>query len=195
MKGRPPAGGRVGRGPVAPGSVSLAALVLSVALLATGCGFAARVVVTAEPSPQPSTELTTTLALLRTEVMSVLGAASFQVQDARSPYRPGESASVAAAPRIVLQALIPDEPDAGYVVLYEFPDPGAASAAARELADYVGSGIGRVQFPVDARFTIRQVGAGLVTYVWSPGASADPNAERGIETALASLGQGYAVGG
>jgi hypothetical protein len=144
---------------------------------------------------QPSPSLSTTLAILRHDVMSALGAARYQIQDARTPYRPAESPTVAAAPRAVLQALIPDAPDAGFVILYEFPDPGSAADAARELTAYIASGIGRVQFPVDARFTLRQVGAGLILYVWSPGSSADPEAEQGIETALETLGQGYPVGG
>lgn len=175
--------------------VATSIAVLAAAVVLAGCGFAARVVTTPAPSPAASAALSTTLTVLRNEVGSVLGAAGYQVRDAQTPYRPGESAMVAAAPRIVLQALVPDAPDGGYVVLYEFADPAAATAAAKELAAYTASGIGRVQFPVDARFTIRQVGAGLVTYAWSPGSSADPKAEQGIETALASLGQGYAVGG
>jgi hypothetical protein len=170
-------------------------MLLLAGLLLAGCAAAGPAAPSQDPVAQPSPSLSTTLGILRHEVMTALGAASYQVQDARTPYRPGESPTVAAAPRAVLQALIPSAPDAGFVVLYEFSDPGSAAAAAQELTAYIASGIGRVQFPVDARFTVRQIGAGLVFYVWTPGSSADPDAEQGIETALGTLGQGYPVGG
>jgi hypothetical protein len=59
--------------------------------------------------------------------------------------------------------------------------------AATEEARYVGSGPGKVQFPVDARFVLRQVGTTLVFYSWSPGTPADPRTPD-IATALATLG-------
>ncbi len=170
-------------------AIALAVLALAVG----GCGFAAQVVVTPAPSATPIPSLSPTLVAARTQVISALAPAGFQVTDAQVPYRPGESPSVTAAPRHVLQALIPAAPDRGYIVLYEFADPAAAAAAAQEDARYIATGPGRVQFPSDARFTLRQLGAAVVFYVWSPGASPAPNDESALAAALGSLGQGYPV--
>jgi hypothetical protein len=161
--------------------------------IVAACGSGARVDEPSAPSTAPSATVSATLALTRTQVLAALGAAQVQAQDARVPFRPGESASVAAAPRVVLQALLPEAPQRGFIVLYELADPGAATAAAQELASYIASGPGRVQFPNDARFTIRQLGAALVFYHYSPAASEDPLGEERLATALASLGQGWEV--
>ena len=49
--------------------------------------------------------------------------AAFQVQSTRRrPYRPAESGA-ARRPSAVDQVVLPDEPDDGYIVVYEFPDP------------------------------------------------------------------------
>jgi hypothetical protein len=171
-------------------------VLLAVGLVA-GCGLGAGGESSARPSApstaSPSVAVSSTLALTRTQVMAALGAAQVQVEDARVPFRPGESASVAAAPRLVLQALLPAAPQRGFVVLYEFRDPGTATAAAQELAAYIASGPGRVQFANDARFTIRQLGAALVFYHYSRSVSEDPLGEERIATALAALGQGWEV--
>jgi hypothetical protein len=173
----------------------LAALVGVVVIVsvAGGCGLGARVVDTPTSSPAPTTALSSTLALTRGQVVAALGAAQVQAEDARVPFRPGESATVAAAPRVVLHALLPAAPQRGFIVLYEFRDPGTATAAAQELAAYLASGPGRVQFPNDARFTIRQLGSAVVFYHWSPAASEDPDGEERMATALAALGQGWEV--
>jgi hypothetical protein len=168
-------------------------LAVATSLAAAGCGIGAQVVVTPRPSSAASAAISPTLQLARTEVAGALGAAAIQVRDAQVPYRPAESPRVTAAPRLVVQAVLPAAPDRGFVVLYEFPDPGSATAAAQELATYIASGPGRVQFPNDARFTIRQVGAALVFNAWSPSTSGDPEGEERVATALTSLGQGWDV--
>jgi len=169
------------------------ALVLAGAL--AGCGAGDGVAIAPDRSAAADATLSPTLLAARAQVLAALGAARFQVADARTAYRPGESPALADAPRTVVQAVLPAAPDAGYVVIYELGDPDLATATARELAQYLASGPGRVQFPGDASFTIRQVGAALVFHVWSPSVSADPDGERGIATALAGLGQGFDVRG
>ena len=42
-------------------------------------------------------------------------------------------------------------PDGGYIVVYEFRDAGAAVDAGNELAGYLGTGNGRVPYPLDAQ--------------------------------------------
>jgi hypothetical protein len=174
-----------------------AAGIASLALcgMLAGCGAGAEVAVTPGPSPAASVALSTTLLAARAQVFAVLAASQLQVTDARTPYRPGESPALAASPRTVIQVTLPAAPDPGYVVIYDLTDPGLAAGAAQELADYLASGPGRIQFPGDARFTIRQVGSAVVFHHWSPSGSADPESERAIETALATIGQGFDVRG
>jgi len=94
----------------------------------------------------------------------------------------------------VVRAILPDDPDHGLVVIYEFADPAAASAAAEEEAAYIASGVGRVQFPNDARFLIRVVGSTAIFFTWSPAASLDARTAS-IATALEGLGLGVTVPG
>jgi hypothetical protein len=166
--------------------------IVAVGLLA-GCRAFTPVGGGAPSAAAPSPTLSPTLRLARTEVAGALGAAQVQVRDSPVPVRPGESPLVTAAPRLALQAIVPAAPDGGYIVVYEFADPGSATAAAREFVAYIASGPGRVQFANDARFVVRQLGAALVFYAWSPGASIDPEGEERIATVLSSLGTGYDV--
>ncbi len=122
-----------------------------------------------------------------------LAAAGYQLRDAQVPYRPGESPLVSAAPRAVVQAILPTAEDQGFIVLYEFIDSGSAAAAAKEFASYIASGPGSIQFPTDAHYSLRQIGAALAFYVWAPSTATDQDAESRIETALGSLGQGYTI--
>jgi len=104
-------------------------------------------------------------------------------------YRPAESPALAQAPRIVVQAELPDDPQHGYIVIYELQDANTASGAAREQAAYVTSGIGFVQFPPDSEFVIRTVGATVIFFSWSPGNSPDSRTAT-IATALETIGTG-----
>ena len=98
----------------------------------------------------------------------------------------------ATAGRAILRAILPEDPDHGLIVIYEFASPAAAAAAAEEQAAYVASGVGRVQFPPDSRFIIRVVGATAVFFAWSPANSPDPRTES-IPAALESLGTGVPI--
>ncbi len=178
-------------GTLAPARVAAAVLLLVTAV--AGCGFAAQVVATPTPSAPAAPSLDAVLAAARSEVAAAIAPAGFPLHDATVAYRPGESPSIAAAPRAVVQAGINAAPDRGFIVLYELASPGAAEAAAKEDAAYIGSGIGRVQFPNDAKFVIRQLGQVVVFYTWSPGSSPAPTDEQALATALGSLGQGFTV--
>lgn len=182
---------RTARGARTAAQLCLATLALAGFL--GGCGSAARVPDVAQQPPVASAALSQTLLNVRAQVMGALSAAGLQAADARTPYRSAESPALASAPRAVLQVVLPAAPDAGHVVLYEFADPGTATAAAEEFVQYLASGPGRIQFPNDAHFTLRQLGAALAFNVWSPSASSDPDGEEAIETTLASVGQGYVV--
>jgi hypothetical protein len=171
-------------------------IVVGAVLLGTlvgGCGLGAVTDTVPSAPPVAQASLGPTLQATRAEVIAVLGEAAIVARDAQVESRPGESALVAAAPRHVLQAVLPEAPTGGYVVIYEFVDATAAAAAGREWAEYVASGIGRVQFPTDSLFTIRQDGAALVFHTWSPGGSTDPDGEAAVAAALETLGIGWPV--
>ena len=74
--------------------------------------------------------------------------------------------------------------------MYEFRDAGVAVDAGNELAGYIGTGAGRIQYPLDAQHSIRQLGTTLIVYTWSPSSSPDPGSER-IAEALATIGIGF----
>ena len=126
------------------------------------------------------------------QVVGVLGSASLQAAPAQRPYRPPETTALAAAPRQVLQVTLPDDPQHGYVVVYELPSDSAALDAGREFAAFLGSGVGRVQFPIDTRFTVRRLGSTLVFFHWSPSNWPDPRSGD-IQAALDTIGEGIAV--
>jgi hypothetical protein len=120
--------------------------------------------------------------------------AGLQVEDATRAYRPAEAPAFATAPRIVVRAILPDDPDHGLLVIYEFIDQSAATAAAEAQAAYVASGVGRVQFPNGTQFVIRVLGSTAVFYAWSPPVTTDQRAAA-IATALETLGVGVPVPG
>ncbi|HYM84998.1 MAG TPA: hypothetical protein VEY67_12705 [Candidatus Dormibacteraeota bacterium] len=170
-------------------------LALALGLIVGGCGFAAATVVTPPPSPVAPPSLDSAIGAARARLASALAPVGFQLRDPQVAYRPAESPSLTDARRTVVQAVIPAAPDRGFIVLYELADPAAADAAAHEQAAYIASGIGRVQFPNDARFVLRVVGPVVVFYTWSPSSRAAPNDEKALGDAIATIGQGVSVPG
>jgi hypothetical protein len=157
-----------------------------------GCGLAAS---TAGAPPTPTVAIpsyTATIAETRRQVGAALATQDLELVDATEPFRPPESPTLFDAPRGVFQVVLPADPGHGYVVVYEFPDVASAAAAGAELAAYLGSGPGRVQFPPDTQHLIRQVNTTLVVYNWSPANSSDP-AESKIFTGLGTVGIGIDV--
>jgi hypothetical protein len=142
------------------------------------------------PTPQQSTSTAVdgTIALLRDR----LAGRGYQMFPPIAPYRPSEPASFTQAPRTVFQVSGADA-DQGYVVIYSFPTDAAASAAGTELASYMASGFGQTNFPLDAQFSVSQVGSTIV-FTWYSGARAsDPAAARGAFDAVAAVGQPFRV--
>jgi hypothetical protein len=125
-------------------------------------------------------------------VIDALGAASLQSAASQRPYRPAESPALATAPRSVIQVVLPDDPGHGYIVVYELPSQERAVEAGQEAASYLAAGPGRIQFPTDTRFTLRQVGRTLVFFDWSPTNWPDPRSPA-IQQALETLGTGIPV--
>jgi hypothetical protein len=175
-------------------TVLVAAMAALVALVAVGCGIAANTTGTTSFTQSVGPSIGTTAAVTETRVAlaAALAAKSLQLGDPKVPFRPPESARFAAAPRAVYQVVLPADPAHGFVSVYEFADAAAAATAGKEQADYLGSGPGRVQFPVDTRFVIRQLGTTIIVFAWSPENSPDPRTAD-IQPALETLGTPIAV--
>jgi hypothetical protein len=177
-------------------AVALAAFGALAALVGGGCGIGASngSVATFPPESFGPSGATTTGAVLETRaaIATALGAKSLQLSDPKVPFRPPEAPRFAAAPRAVYQVQLPNDPAHGFISVYEFPDASAATTAATEQANYVGSGVGRVQFPPDSRFVIRQLGTTVIFYAWSPDNAPDPRAAE-IQAALETIGTAVAI--
>jgi hypothetical protein len=138
------------------------------------------------PTPQASlsAQIQGTLAALDT----AMAAAGFRLDPPILAYRPGEPADLGEAPRAVFQTSTAD-PSQGYVVIYELSDPGTASARGQEFALYLGGGFGQTNFPVDAQFSIGQVGSTLIFTWWSRALASDKVAAEAAFNAVGSVGQ------
>lgn len=174
--------------------IRLAAVALVLGIAASGCGVAAAPGSEQPASVLPSPSVSAAIAGTAEQVRLALGARGLQLSMPQVPFRPAESPTLASAPRAVYQVKLPNDQDHGFFVIYELPNPPAATAAAQEQVAYVESGPGRVQFPADAQFVLRQVGSTLVFYSWAPSAVTDPHAPD-IAAALSTVGQGFPIRG
>jgi len=163
-----------------------AALVASAILLAA-CGIGASTVPIQTAVPSPSQGVSAGANATAGQVTDALRSAGIVAAPAVVPYRPAESPLLAAAPRVVLQAILPGDDTHGFVAIYDFADAAGAYAAGMEMAGYLASGPGRIQFPNDAKHVIRQVGSTVVFYTWSPATSPEAEAAT-VATALETLG-------
>jgi hypothetical protein len=167
-------------------------MAVALASVVAACGVGAAPASLASEPPSPSPSISPAIGATAEQARVALGEAGLQLSVPQVPFRPGESPTLTAAPRAVFQVKLPDDPDHGFFVIYELPTPQAATAAAEEQAQYVESGPGRVQFPADARFVLRQVGSTLIFYAWAPSAVSDPSAPD-IAAALATVGEGFEI--
>lgn len=173
---------------------ALLGAVIAVAFVTTGCGIGAAEVPRSIPPPAsvgPAATVSAAVGQTRQAIAAALDQVQLELIDATKPFRTAESRRLAAAPRAIYQAVLPDDPDGGFIVVYEFRDGAAAVDAGNEFAGYLGGGAGRIQFPGDARHTIRQLGTTLIVYSWAPSTSPDPGSPK-IADALATLGIGFA---
>jgi len=175
-------------------SVGIVGLAVAATLLLGGCGIAAQnggvppVAPTASPLPTVSSDVEMT----RLQVAGALAAAQFQLVVPKLPFRPPESPRLAAAPRSVFQVVLPDDPTHGYIVIYDFIDTNMAALAGNQMAGYLGSGPGRIQFPPDSQHVLRQLGTTIIFYSWSAANSPGPEGAQ-IASALQTVGTGFAI--
>ncbi len=144
------------------------------------------------PSRGPARTAGSVVAQTRTELVRALGAHNLVLQDSQAPFRPPEDDTFTAAPRAVYQVILPQAPGEGFIVVYEFPDPTSAAAAAAAQAEYLASGPARVQSAFGTRHVLRLVGPTVVLYAWVPEGAEDP-LQPEIQPALETLGVGVPI--
>jgi hypothetical protein len=128
----------------------------------------------------------------RAELVRALGEKNLVLQDSQAPFRPPEDARFTATPRALFQVILPQAPEEGFIVVYDFPDPTTAAEAARDQATYLASGPARVQSALGARHILRLVGSTVVLYSWVPDGAVDPR-QPDIQAALETVGSGVPV--
>jgi hypothetical protein len=165
---------------------------LIVGIVAAGCGAAADLPTFPSTSIGPDRTVSPAVATTAAELTRILGERRLIVTEPQQPYRPAEALTLSTAPRAVFQVTLPDDPDGGWVVVYELADGDAATAAAEEQAAWLASGPGRVQTPIGTVHVLRVVGSTVVMYSWHPDDAPDPGAAE-IQAALETLGAGVDV--
>jgi hypothetical protein len=173
----------------------LAAVIASLAAVAgcapaTGGGATATFPATTTAPDRP---VSAAVGQTRAAIAAALGQRDMTLSDTQTPYRPAEAPLLASAPRAVYQAWLPQDPDKGLIVVYEFADTQLAAAAAAEQQSYLATGPGRVQSPQGTVHVIRGLGTTVIVYDWLPDAAKDPTAPK-IQSALETLGIPYPVG-
>jgi hypothetical protein len=163
----------------------LLGLLVSVVAVATGCtGTAHATFPPLGSTPGPAGNTTAAAA---NQVIGALAAVGLQAALTNRPYRPPEGPLLAAAPRTVLQVALPDDPGHGFIVVYSLIDAPGAEAAASDMAAYVSTGNGHIQFVANSHFVLRVIGSAVVFFAWSPDNAPDASTHL-IEDALSSLG-------
>lgn len=165
----------------------LVAAAIAAGGLLAACGGATPVDRSSEPLPTARSSASTAVETTLGQLDAALRASGLALESTLTAIRPAEPPSFAAVPRWPFQAVLPNDPAGGYFVIYEFPDVALAADGGRELAAYITSGPGRVQFPPDVRFVLRQAGSTLVFYPWSPASSPDPRTSDAA-AAIATVG-------
>ena len=178
-----------------PGRVDLAAAALLVGLALAGCGLGANSAAASLPamSVGPVATVGGATAQTRGVIATALSSVAVQFGDATRPYRPAESPRLRDARRAVYQIVLPNEPDAGYIVVYEFADASAAVDAGNEEAGYLGTGPAKVQYQRETQHVLRQLGPTLILYSWSTTTALDPALADAVATALNTIGIGFTV--
>jgi hypothetical protein len=171
-------------------SAALVLAILLVSILVSGCASLdrprAQGQTVALPTPERSFDPATADTVARLE--AALEAVGHRLEVPPGAYRPSEPPSLLQIPRAVLRADLA-APDEGFLVVYRAADAATARMLAADLAAYLGTGLGRTNYPADTRFSIAVDGSSLVFSSWSPSRSADPARGEDVFEAIASVGQ------
>ncbi|MDQ3554314.1 MAG: hypothetical protein M3395_07895 [Chloroflexota bacterium] len=173
------------------------ALTLMVAAVVAGCAPASsgqeggqQATPRSTPQVSFSTQISSGVAVIR----RALAEQGIRLDPPIVSYRAAEPPGIAAAPRAVLQAGIGD-PQGGYVTIYEFADAETANARGAEFADYLQSGFGQTNYPLDAQFSLAQLGGTLIFTWWSSELAADRELARTAFETISSVGAGIPIVG
>jgi hypothetical protein len=168
---------------------------VAAAMLVAACapsGAPAPTSLPAAPSVGPARTVGPVVAQTRADLVRVLGTKNLVLQDSQASFRPPEDARFTTTPRALYQVILPQAPQEGFIVVYEFPDPTVAAEAASAQAAYLATGPAKVQSAFGARHIIRLVGSTVVMYSWVPEGVEDP-LQPDIQAALETLGTGVPV--
>jgi hypothetical protein len=166
----------------------LAALACTAALSISACWGAGLAPPAVPTAPTPGASITPVIEQARIQLEGALRSGGLALTQAAVPYRPAESPALAVATRVVFQAPLDGATDQGRIVVYELGDPQAAYVAARDMAAYLGTGPGRIQFAPDARFALRLLGSAVIFAPWSPANADDPAAGDRLLVLLQTVG-------
>lgn len=116
-----------------------------------------------------------------------LATGGFALGPATRPWQPAQPPGLIGVPRSVQQVRLSD-PDGGIVLVYEFVTPEAAREGAHELADYLSSGPGMINFPGDTTFHVAHLGSTVVMSWLSLLQSGDPKAAQAAFDRISTVG-------
>lgn len=170
--------------------LALALVVLGAVAVAAGCA-APRRAPTYPPAgvtPPPTAGRTDAA---RAAIVQALTASGLAAGEPQQPYEPPQDAWFAAAPRVVVQVSVPNEPVPRFIAIYAFDSTADAATAAADQAAYVAKGPGRLLYTGDTRFTIRVLGSVVIFFAWAPG-TAEPRAAD-VQAALETIGTAVSI--
>ncbi len=179
------------------GAVRPVLVVLLGAAVSSSCGGGGRSA-QSRPREDPGnagSPLPTSQSSISPQVANVVAALREQLHPAglrldllTQPYHPSEPAALRNARRTIFSTGLPQPAD-GYVVIYEFAEAATAASMGRQFAEYLGSGFGQTNYPLDAQFSLAQVGGTLVFTWWSRERSSDPERAGTAFRAISQVGQ------
>jgi hypothetical protein len=172
----------------------LAALALVAALTLAGCTSPDRASVVPDqvalPTPLGSFDASVERSIGALE--TALLASGERLGATGIAYRPSEPESLLRTPRALRRVELAD-PDDGFVVIYEAQSSSAALDRATELADYLASGFGQVNFAADTEFSVSTLEDTVIFTTWSRRRSDDPERAQAAFDAIATVGTPVAI--
>ena len=166
----------------------LAAVAAAVLLAVAGCGSSAT---PAPPTPEPIPAAIPTPSVATATTVAQINAAlqpqGLAAVAAVAAVRPAEPPSFGGNPAWPFTVALKTGTSVLFVV-YEFADANVAAAAGADMATYLASGPGRVQYTSDTRFTFRQLGPTLILYTYGFDTSADRVGAATVAAAIALVG-------